>query len=353
MRQLYEYHPVVGYRYIPHLRARIPHEGGGYLLQVNEQGFRSDRPFVPARTPGHRRVLVFGDSFTAGDAVPNRQRYTELLETRLTTAGAAPVEIYNFGLSSTGTDQQYLIWREFAQGIEHDLVVIAVFVENIRRVAAQFRPHHDEQGRERIYAKPYYELVGDNILKLHHVPPRREPYEEHELSAFHAAAVDQGGRFLALRKVANALGVRDMVQKMTQYQPLPHYDTPANPAWQLMRAILTQWIGALDKPVLLMPLPLPQHLDQTCDASGYQARFAELAAATHCTLHDPLPELLNIPASERRRLRWETDIHFTPAGHEALASSLEPVLSEMLDALPEPPRVQLAKRAQTSTPTSI
>ena len=46
MRQLYEYHPVVGYRYIPGLKARIPHEGGGYLMQVNEQGFRADRPFA-------------------------------------------------------------------------------------------------------------------------------------------------------------------------------------------------------------------------------------------------------------------------------------------------------------------
>jgi carbamoyltransferase len=339
MRQLYEYHPVVGYRYIPNLRARIPHEGGGYLMQVNEQGFRSDRPFAPARTPGHLRVLVFGDSFTAGDAVPNRQRYTELLETSLAAGGAAPLEIYNFGLSSTGTDQQYLIWREFAQGIEHDLVVIAVFVENIRRVAARYRPHHDEQGRERIYAKPYYELIGDDMrgtLKLHHVPPRRDPFDAHELSAFDTAAVDQGGRFLALRKVVNALGVRDMVQKMTQYQPLPHYDSPANPAWQLMRAILSLWIRALDKPVLLMPLPLPQHLDQTCDPSGYRARFTELSGELGCYLHDPLPDLLAIPPAERRQLRWEKDIHFTPAGHEAIARSLAPAMARILAQAPIP-----------------
>jgi carbamoyltransferase len=336
MRQLYEYHPVVGYRYIPHLRVRIPHEGGGYLMQVNEQGFRSDSPFVPARTPGQRRVLVFGDSFTAGDAVPNRQRYTELLEARLgAAAGKPPVEIYNFGLSSTGTDQHYLIWREFAQDIEHDMVVIAVFVENIRRVVAQFRPHHDEHGRERLYAKPYYQLDGDG-LRLCGVPPRREPYDEHELSAAQGAAVDQGGRFLKLRKMVTALGVRDMVQRITQYQPLPHYDSPDNPAWQLMRAILSQWILALDKPVLLMPLPLPQHLDQTCDAAPYQARFNELAGELGCQLHDPLPDLLEIPAADRRRLRWEKDIHFTPAGHDALARSLEPVMARMLAQAPLP-----------------
>lgn len=335
MRQFYEYHPVIGYRYIPGLRVRIPHEGGGYLMQVNELGFRSDKEFVRERRPGHRRVLVFGDSFTAGDAVPNRQRYTELLEISLSAGGAGPVELFNFGLSSTGTDQQYLIWREFAQEIEHDLVVIAVFVENIRRVNARFRPHHDEHGRERIYAKPYFQFEHGE-LRLCQVPPRREPYDEAELSPEQAAAVDQGGRFMALRKMVTALGVRDVVQKITQYQPLPHYDSPSSPAWLLMRAILAQWIAALGKPVLLLPIPLPQHLDQTCDAAPYQARFAELAADLGCALHDPLPGLLRIPAAERRRLRWEKDIHFTPAGHEALARSLAPVLAGMLAQTPSP-----------------
>lgn len=108
----------------------------------------------------------FGDSFTAGDAVPNYLRYTDLLETKIPAT-----EIYNFGLPSTGTDQQYLVWREFAQGIEHDLVVIAVFVENVRRVVARYRHHNDEAGRDRIYAKPYYTLE-QNELRLHHVPPR-------------------------------------------------------------------------------------------------------------------------------------------------------------------------------------
>jgi carbamoyltransferase len=352
MRQLYEYHPVVGYRYIPELRVRVPHEGGGYLMQVNEQGFRSDRPFVQTRIPGRRRVLAFGDSFTAGDAVPNRQRYTELLETYLSASGTAPVDIYNFGLSSTGTDQQYLIWREFAQGIEHDLVLIAVFVENIRRVNAQFRPHHDEHGHECIYAKPYFRLEG-GALRLFHVPPRREPYEAAELSPEQGAAVDQGGRFAALRKMVNTLGVRDVVQKMTQYQPLPHYDTPSSPAWLLMRAILAQWIEALGKPVLLVPLPLPQHLDQTCSAAAYQARFAELAEDLGCALHDPLPDLLRIAPAERRRLRWEKDIHFTPAGHEALARSLEPVMARMLAQAQPPLPASLASTIPAAMPAPV
>jgi carbamoyltransferase len=328
MRQIYEYHPVVGYRFIPNLRARIPHEGGGYLMQVNDAGFRSDRPFVAARRPGSPRVLVFGDSFTAGDAVPNRERYTDLMEKAL---GA---EVYNYGLSSTGTDQQYLAWREFASHIEHDVVVIAVFVENVRRVTARYRPHQDSSGHERIYAKPYYTLEHER-LHLHHVPTPVEPLELAEMAPDEQATVDAGGRFPILRKVVNALGAKDAVQRLTRYQPLPDYDSPDTDGWRLMRAILTQWVDALEQPVVLMPIPLPQHIDEACDSSGYQARFAELAAELDCTLHDPLPHFLSYTKSERRRFRWEKDIHFTPEGHRVLANSLEPVLAHLLESRPQ------------------
>ncbi|MES2149511.1 MAG: GDSL-type esterase/lipase family protein [Pseudomonadota bacterium] len=323
MRQIYEYHPVVGYRFIPNLKARIPHEGGGYLVQVNATGFRSDRQFVAARVPGCRRVLIFGDSFTAGDAVPNHERYTDLLEASLAA------EVYNYGLSSTGTDQQYLAWREFAREVEHDVVVIAVFVENVRRVVARYRPHRDAHGRERLYAKPFYTLEHDR-LQLHQVPPRAEPFDEHELTADEQGTVDTGGRFPLLRKMVSAIGVKDAVQRITHYQPLPEYDTPDSEGWRLMRAILAQWIRALNRPVVLMPLPLPQHIDEVCDAAPYQARFAELAVEVSCILHDPLPDFLSYAKEQRRAFRWEKDIHFTPAGHRALARSLTPVLARLL-----------------------
>ena len=323
MRQIYEYHPIVGYRFIPNLRARIPHESGGYLMAVNDAGFRSNRPFAAKRVPGVPRLLVFGDSFTAGDAVANHERYTDLLEAAL---GA---EVYNYGLSSTGTDQQYLAWREFARDIEHDVVVIAVFVENVRRVTARYRPHQDAHGHYRIYAKPYYTLERGQ-LHLHHVPPRAEPFDLHDMPLQEQATVDSGGRFPLLRKVVTALGAKEMVQRLTHYLPVPDYESADTEGWRLMRAILTQWVRALDRPVVLMPLPLPQHIDEACDASAYQARFAELAAELACTLHDPLPCFLSYSQAQRRRFRWEKDIHFTPEGHRVLAQSLAPVLKQLL-----------------------
>jgi len=324
MRQIFQYHPVVGYTFVPEVRARIPHETGGYLVRANRVGFRADREFVPQRTPGLRRVLLFGDSFTAGDGVSNGQRYADRLEQEVER-----LEVYNFGLPGSGTDQQYLAYREFAQGIEHDLLIIAVLVENIRRIVSAYREYLNDQGEPVLYAKPYYLLEG-NELVLKNNPPAKDPIPKAEFDRDAGEQVDQGGRFLGLRKLVIAAGLKGIAQKITRYQPVPEYNSPDDPAWQLMRAILARWIGAHAGPVVVMPIPLYHFVEQTSNPDAYRERFQELARDTGCTLHDPLADLLTYSAEERRAFRFEKDIHPTPAYHAALAKSLAVTVRRLL-----------------------
>ena len=130
-----------------------------------------------------------------------------------------------------------------------------------------------------------------------------------------------------MRELVYRLGPRAarLARRLSGSYPDPEYQSPHHPAWSLMRAILEQWIGEARAPVVLVPLPLPQHLDEVASPRGYHARFAELARPA-VAVHDPLPDLLHYPRAERRALRFPTDVHFTIAGHEALADSLEPVI---------------------------
>src|SRR3972149_6968280 len=100
-RQTLEYHPVIGFRFIPGIKARIDSPEGGYLIQVNDSGFRCTHNFEKNKKPGVRRILLFGDSFTAGDGVSNDKRYGDILEKEI-----PDLEVFNFGLPATGTDQQ-------------------------------------------------------------------------------------------------------------------------------------------------------------------------------------------------------------------------------------------------------
>jgi lysophospholipase L1-like esterase len=316
-RQLFEYHPCYGYRFIPGLKVRVDHEGGGYLLKANQAGFRCEHQIQATKAPGSFRVLLFGDSFTAGDGVSNKQRYGDVLEHLV-----PGLEVYNFGLSGSGTDQQYLIFQEHAHAIEHDVVLIAVLVENIRRVAARYRQFDSTDGVRLVMAKPYFSLDDRGALELHHQPVPRDPVPETEIED--REQVDWGGRFEWARSAVNRLGpvVKDLAQRVTRYQPLPHYDSPADPSWQLMRGILLRWIGESAKPVVLCPLPLYQHVEGTASPDGYRARFRELAAESGATLHDPLDDFLRYSTAERRAFRFATDVHFTPSAHRAMAESL-------------------------------
>ncbi len=321
MTTLFQYDPDIGYRFVPHLKTRIATADGGYLIRTNGLGFRNDREFD--RDDGTTsRVLVFGDSFTAGDGVSNGKRYTDVLESLL-----GPIEVHNFGLPGTGTDQQYIAFRKFAEGAPCRAVVIAVLVENIRRVASAYRASQDDRGTVEFLAKPYFELHGGELVRFN-APVPRERVSAHELED--GAKVDRGGRFPALRKLVRAAGLQRLVQQLTQYQPTPEYDRVDDPAWLLLRAILLAWRSTIDRPTVLMPLPLYQHIEGTADPSAYRARFVELARDGNFVLHDPLDDLLSYDAVTRRGFRFEKDVHLTPAGHRAIAESLFKTLDPLV-----------------------
>jgi carbamoyltransferase len=337
-RSLFEYHPVVGYRFIPGLKTRVAHEGGGYLVLVNSSGFRCRHELTREKPEGTTRILLFGDSHTAGDGVSNGKRFGDVLETLL----PGKAQVLNFGLPGTGTDQQFLAYREFAAGIEHDLLLLVVQVENIQRVAARYRYYADEQGRRVLYAKPYFELAGGRLV-LCHVPPQPAPLEPTAVPEGSAGNIDEVARYPLLsalvrsltrvawaRKILVSGGLKDRVQGAMHYQPVPHYSSPRNPAWLLLAAILREWIGEHSGPVLLVPLPFYHYVSGLSDARPYQARFRELAATLDCAYFDPLPVLQANPREVIRRMYFENDGHLTAEGHAAVAAALAPAITAAL-----------------------
>jgi lysophospholipase L1-like esterase len=272
-------------------------------------------------------VLLFGDSYTAGDGVSNGSRYGDLLERFV-----PGIEVYNYGLPGTGTDQHYLVYADVAPRIEHDLVIIAVLVENIRRVVAHYRLFENAEGANVALAKPYFTLDANDHLSLHNVPVPPEQVSLDALPPEERQHVDRGGDLPLVRRALNLLGpgVKSLLQSAIGQNPLPAYDSADDPAWRLMRAILARWVSESAVPVLIVPLPLYHYVEGIADASAYQARFAEVARATGAHVHDPLPDLHALPAPERRSLRFERDVHPTPRAHELLARSIASAVERLL-----------------------
>ena len=75
-------------------------------------------------------------------------------------------EVYNYAISGTGTDQQFLIWENYAKKVDADLIVLGVLVENIERIKARFRETVNFYNQNKtLTPKPYFE-IKNNELKL-------------------------------------------------------------------------------------------------------------------------------------------------------------------------------------------
>jgi carbamoyltransferase len=332
---LTRYHPTIGHLFVPNLNARVMNERGGYYVRTNSLGFRSDVEFGPQRT-GRPRILFFGDSVTAADGVGNSERFAELVGQRF---GA---EVYNYGLSGSGTDQQYLIWRELAQNVEADLIVLGIYVENIERIKVRYRESLDRLTGERVLVpKPYFTL-GDGGLELHHSPVPRErpdkslvdpehvhwdvaPGQErfHRLLSFYRYDPRLDTVRRSVRKFSPQL--RSQLVRLGRYQPLQDYKDLESEPCRLMRAILERFIDELGTatPIVLMPIPTYNHYGDGA-APIYRPLFEEVArlrANVHLVdLYDPLRGL---PFDDRRQLVFSDDrTHFSQAGHQRVAQTL-------------------------------
>ena len=129
---LYRLHPRYLHTLVPGARRLFVHQpedgGGSLLVTVNSDGFLGPE-LVPSRS-GSRRVVVYGDSFVAGEFSPLEERFATQLARRLSEPGQTKVEAVNAGVVGYGPDQEALRLEDEIGPLRPDLVVVAVFAGN-------------------------------------------------------------------------------------------------------------------------------------------------------------------------------------------------------------------------------
>ena len=319
-RKIFQYDSLFGYRFQPDIVARIPHEGGGYLVKTNKQGFRCKYDFTKEKKK-HNRILVFGDSYTAGDGVSNRHRFTEEMENLLDDT-----EVMNFGLSGSGTDQQNLIFEHFAPQIDHDLVILVLQVENIKRNVMTQRFWKDRSGLNICVPKPWFELDDQKKLVLKGCPVNK-PY------ILSNTKIKNKTYSSMLRTILNNEDrkLKNFIQKLTRYQPLPEYKSPNNSAWLITKELLTNIISKSEKPVLIALLPVYQYVEDTSSYSHIRKRFDAFENENKKNLiHHVIDDLWEYSLKERMSFRFKIDDHPTPSAHKAIGKSLVNTVKPLL-----------------------
>ena len=128
---LYRLHPRYLHTLFPGARRLFVHQpedgSGSLLVTVNRDGFLG--PEIPPRD-GARRIVVYGDSFVAGEFSPSEERFSTQLARRLSKPGQTPVEAINAGVVGYGPDQETRRLEDEIGPLRPDLVVVAVFAGN-------------------------------------------------------------------------------------------------------------------------------------------------------------------------------------------------------------------------------
>lgn len=324
-RMVLRYHQTFGQWYVPNLRAYVRHERGYFIVKTNRVGMRSCRDDLEQSPQGRRRMLVFGDSFTAGWGVNNEERFSDRLEKLLNG-----VDVLNFGLDGSGIDQQFLIFERLGSRFGGDIILFCPLVENIRRVTMKYWMAVDRTSGQRMLVPKPYCVLDNGALQFRHMPvPRTRPSATDAPDEWRllAQANAQPG---AMRRFVSTLlrPVKPLAMKLSRHQPFPQYDAPDRFAWQLTQALLRRLLDqAGPRHVILAPLPT-FHYIEGLSRPTYLDRYREFATRHRgVSLVDVLPAFRALSVSERRACRYPHDIHYTPFAHAVVARVLAKALT--------------------------
>ncbi len=326
-RMTMKYDPDISHIYVPNINARIPNENGGYFIKTNSSGFRSNFNYLLKKN-SKPRVLIFGDSNTAGDGVSNEERFSEIIGETLNS------ESYNYGLSATGPDQQLLLYQKFAKNVENDLVILFLTVHNIERIKAKYWQSFERTTGKFVWVpKPYFTFKDKGHLKLNHVPvPMVRMENNNENGKEYIAPFTDGNKYLdqfneysTLRSIIKPItsslniGIKKKLSKIKKFQPHPDYDNGNSKGWKLMEALIKEFRDKVEpSKLLIVPLPTPNYLLDQINPS-FINRFNTLKTERHINVFDITSKFMSLDKDEIVKLFFKKDSHYSAYGHYKIA----------------------------------
>jgi hypothetical protein len=225
-----------------------------------------------------------------------------------------------------------LIFKEYAANTSYDLIIVNVLVENIRRIVSHYRNFIDGDGQMKIFMKPYFAIDNGSLI-LKNVPPDKEPIDINKLNSEERRKVDFGGRFPQIRNFLIKNNYESIFHKLTRWKPYPEYDKENNYSWKLMKSILKSWISYNNKKIVIVPFPHYYYTEGLSDPDNYLKRFSELGKEANCDIWNPLSYFNELSLQERRKFRFEKDVHLSKYGHEVFANYLRDKINNYLSKI--------------------
>ncbi|MEX2567693.1 MAG: carbamoyltransferase N-terminal domain-containing protein [Cyclobacteriaceae bacterium] len=317
-RTLIQYNKEIGHLYVPNLKMRVPYSENPYYIITNNQGFRSNIDYTRENKGGKKRILYLGDSYTAGDGVENEKRFSDLIVKNF------DAESYNFGLSGSGIDQQYLIYKQIAIKYDHDILVISPHIGDIvRNTMANRLAIESETGEQILVPKPYF-TVENSKLDLHNypVPKNRKIVTDYKNQERLINPPDFFRKFFH-KYVPNS--IKDYILKLQLSNQYYGYQDEENPRWVLMKLLIEEIIS-ISKANEIILAPLPYHNVKI--NPKFDERFINISKK-YDNVHyvDVLSKFKKIKNQDK--LYYRKDSHYSEYAHSIVAETISNKISEL------------------------
>ena len=322
---------------VPHAmevtRYFVPDPYTGYRLapdtgETNSLGHRDD-PTSVEKDPAVFRILVLGDSFSAGAGVEREQAYPQVLESLLTRAAGVPVEVVNSGVGGWQPFQYAQYYEHYGRDFSPDLVLVGFFVGNdafagatevtqLRSAVGGRRVSREAAARPTIRAQVWL-YQNSHLARLIW---RRDAARDFS----RASCDDFSSSYLRIQRHR----MSNYLRRDESREALAH----ASLAASLRIQELTRRDGAL---LLVALLPdetqinasLQEILLRDDDPARFDFDMPQSLLADSFALHD-IPTLDLLPAFRRDpRCLYLNHTHWTSAGHVFAASLIAEAVLEM------------------------
>src|SRR5436853_1531398 len=139
----------------------IKPNGFAPLYRANSKGIRAIREYTLTPPKNVPRISTFGDSFTHGDGVGDKDTWQEVM-----MSTNRNLEVLNFGVGGFGLDQAFLRYQQDGAMYNSHIVLIGFLSENIYRSVNVFRPFYSSDTTLPL-AKPRYILEDGRLVLLY------------------------------------------------------------------------------------------------------------------------------------------------------------------------------------------
>jgi lysophospholipase L1-like esterase len=338
----FEYDPLLGWKLAPNKLAYFASKQSQFrtLVKTNSRGLR-DHNYQYKKEKGVKRVLLLGDSVTAGFEV----RSTEMIATRLRhyLSRHGRYHVIDAGVRGYGTDQLYLWLKHEGYKYEPDVVIYIFYVNDpMNNITIH---NHSAQ-----FGKPYFTLTEKDELVLNGVPVPRtfDPPDKHLTSdkkhqhIYDARLEKQLGeskekkegflrQFQIGRLLVNALDALEVNRFMRHLpdrrknptaveQVTPQDQGPEEYRWRITGAIIRD-MNKLSNDIGAKFL-VYESTDGTADpARVSQTPLGRLCKDLDVNYFESFKEFYEVSHGEAV-LRFDKDIHWNARGHDMAAKVL-------------------------------